>query len=181
MRDADFIPAIVFGFLLGALVMLLLCHPQQLSINLLPSVVTGLITLVVGWWIHTAVRRRTEIERIPMDYMSDLNRRIRDLISACIGTSGNERLSNFRRLSIEVNELREFARGTRQSELKSLEKALGEHYIDFKIYLTDDDAVDKERASRVSSEIRKTALRLQWRICKQVLDGTTDATFFAAE
>lgn len=181
MRDTDFLPAIAFGFLLGVLVTLLWCHPEQLFVGLLPSAVTGLTTLGVGWWIHTAVRRRTEIERIPMDYMSDLNRRIRDLISACIGASGDERLSNFRRLSIEVNDLREFARGTRQSELKRLEKALGEHYIDFKRCLTDDGAVDKARASRASSEIRKTALKLQWRICKQVLDGTADAAFFTAD
>ena len=106
------------------------------------------------------------------------------MISACSGTSGYERTVNFRRLGIEINGLREIARRTPRHGLKRLEQALGLHYIDFKRHLTDDDAVDKGVASRASSEIRMTALKIQkiqWLLCKHVLDRTTDDDVFASE
>lgn len=181
MKKPDFIPVLAFGVLLGSLVTLSLREPQRLPVSLVPSLVTALTTIVVGWWIHTAVRRRGELDRIPIDYLSDLNRRIGDLISACSGTSGDERTVNFRRLGIEINGLREIARRTPRHGLARLEQALGLHYIDFKRHLTDDDAVDKGVASRASSEIRMTALKIQWLLCKHVLDRTTDDDVFASE
>ena len=176
---SDFLPAIVFGALLGSLVTLSLRDPQRLPVSLIPSLVTGMTTIVVGWWIHTAVRRRGELDRIPIDYISDLNRRISDLISACFGTSGDEQTVNFRRLGIEITELREIARRTTRLEL--LEQALGSHYIDFKRHMTDNDAVDKGLASKASSEIRMTALKIQWRLSKHFLDRTNDDDVFAVE
>ena len=181
MRKSDFIPAIVFGALLGSLVTLSLRDPQRLPVSLIPSLVTGTTTIVVGWWIHTAVRRRGELDRIPIDYISDLNRRIGDLISACFGTSGDDQTVNFRRLGIEITGLREIARRTTHPELLPLEQALGSHYIDFKRHLTDNDAVDRGLASKASSEIRMTALKIQWRLSKHFLDRTTDDDVFAAE
>ena len=181
MKRSDFIPAIVFGALLGSLITLSVREPQLLPISLIPSLVTGTTTIVVGWWIHTAVRRRGELDRIPIDYISDLNRRIGDLISACFGTSGSDRMVNFRRLGIEISGLREIARRTGRPELLPLEQALGSYYIDFKRHLTDSGTVDKGLASKASSEIRMTALKIQWRLATHFLDRTTDADVFAAD
>lgn len=181
MKKSEFIPAVVFGALLGSLVTLSLRDPQRLPISLIPSLVTGLTTIVVGWWIHSAVRRRGELDRIPMEYLSDLNRRIGDLISACFGTAGDEQLLNIRRLGIEINGLREFARQTTPPVPRALEEALGWHYIDFKRHLTDTGAVDKGLASKAGSEIRMTALKIQWRLSRHFLDRTTDDPVLVAD
>lgn len=182
MTKFDFIPAAVFGVALGSLVTLGVRDPQRLPVSLIPSLVTSMTTIVVGWWIHTAVRRRGELDRIPIDYISDLVGRIGDLISACFGASDDERVVNFRRLGIETNGLREVCRRTRRPDMISMEGELGSHYIDFKRHLTDsDDAVDKGLASKASGEMRMTALKIQWRLCRYFLDRTTDTDIFGVD
>lgn len=52
------------GVLLGSLVTLSLRDRQRLPVSPVPSLVTAMTTIVVGWWIHTAVRRRGELDRI---------------------------------------------------------------------------------------------------------------------
>ena len=180
MKKFDFIPAAVFGVALGSLITLGIRDPQRLPISLIPSLVTSMTTIVVGWWIHSAVRRRGELDRIPIDYISDLVGRIGDLISVC--ASDDDRVVHFRRLGIEINGLREICRRTGRRDLISMEGERGSHYIDFKRYLTDsNDAVDTGLASKASGEMRMTALKIQWRLCKYLLDRTTDADVFGMD
>lgn len=75
MKKFDFIPAAVFGVALGSLVTLGIRDPQRLPVSLIPSLVTSMTTIVVGWWIHSAVRRRGELDRIPIDYIHIGSRR----------------------------------------------------------------------------------------------------------
>ncbi len=92
--------AIIFGFgaLLGALAMSLVREPKLPTSGL----ISATTTVAIGWWIHRAVRRRGELDRIPIDYLSNLNRRIDELISTCLDAAtedgGSERLVNFTRL-----------------------------------------------------------------------------------
>ena len=174
--------AIVFGFLLGALTMSLV-RESQLPTSGLISATT---TFAIGWWIHRAVRRRVELDRIPIDYLSNLNRRIDELISACLGTatadSGPERLVNLTRLSNEIYWLRDIAERV-QPELNSLRKELTYHYVDFKRHLTDlteSDSVDMIWASNASRELRITALKVQWSICQHILDRKKNTDIFAS-
>lgn len=102
------------------------------------------------------------------------------MISAC--ASDDERVVHFRRLGIEINGLREICRRTRRRDLISMEGELGSHYIDFKRHLTDSaDAVDTGLASKASGEMRMTALKIQWRLCRYFLDRTTDTDIFGVD
>ena len=78
----------LLGILLGALAMPLVREPQLPISGELQLPISGLIsaatTVAIGWWIHSAVRRRGELDRISIDYLSNLNRRIDELISTCL-------------------------------------------------------------------------------------------------
>lgn len=169
--------AIVFGVLLGALITSLVREPQLP----IPSLISATTTVVIGWWIHRAVRRRGELDRVPIDYLSDLNRRIDELISACLDTattdSGPERFVNFTRLANEIHWLNVIAERV-QPKLKQLGDELASHYVDFKRHLTEIDSVDIRLASKASHEMRMTALKVQWSICQHILDRKKNTDIF---
>ena len=174
--------AIVFGFLLGALITSLVREPQ-LPIS---GLISAMTTVAIGWWIHRAVRRRVELDRIPIDYLSNLNRRIDELISACLGTatvdSSPERLVKLTPLANEIYWLRDIAARV-QPELNSLRNELTFHYVDFKGYLTESDSVDMIDmigVSNASRELRITALKVQWSICQHILDRKKNTDIFAS-
>lgn len=186
------IPAIILsallGVLLGALAMPLVREPQlpisggpQLPISGLISAVT---TVAIGWWIHSAVRRRGELDRISIDYLSNLNRRIDELISTCLDAAtengGTECLVNLTRLSNEIHWLSVIAKGIQQSELNQLEDKLVSHYVAFKRHLTESDSVDMIWASKASHDVRITALKVQWSICQHILDQKKNTNIFAS-
>ena len=176
------IPAIVFSALLGALIMSLVREPQLPASGL----ISATTTVAIGWWIHRAVRRRVELDRIPIDYLSKLNRRIDELISECLNAattdSGPERLVIFTQLSNEIYWLRDIAERV-QPELNSLRNELTSHYVDFKRHLTESDSVDMIDmiwVSNASRELRITALRVQWSICQHILDRKKNTDIFAS-
>ncbi len=177
------IPVIILGALLGALAMSLIREPQLPTSGL----VSAIATVAVGWWIHRAVRRRGELDRIPIDYLSDLNRRINELIPRCLDTTttGEDRLMNLRLLSNEINWLLIIAKRVQpklkgQPKLNQLGEELTSHYVNFKSHLTESDPADWGSASNASHEIRMTALMVQWRICQHILDRKTDIDIFTS-
>ena len=123
MTRFKFILTMLVGVTLGTVVTLCVRDPQRLPISLVPSLITAMTTIIVGWWIHTAVRQRGELDRIQIDYISDLNQRIRELTTACSVATGEERVVPFRQLSIEISHLLEIARRS-QPELSGLKRDL---------------------------------------------------------
>ena len=95
---------IIFSAFIGALSTLLVCEPHVPTSGL----ISGLATIVVGFWIHSALRRRGELDRISIDYLSSLNRQIDELVSVCLntGTKSRNRLVSLRLLSNEIHWLR---------------------------------------------------------------------------
>jgi len=180
VTESSFIPAVLFGALLGALVTLSVRNPQDLPASLIPSLVTALTTLVVGWWIHTAVRRRGELDRIAIEYLADLCRRIGDSIPACFVAAGDARTATFRRLGMDIAGLRDMGRRTLWAGRPDLERALLLHYFDFKKQLTGSAEGDDGRALKASGELRMTVLRIQWRLSKHFLDRARDVDVFAS-
>ena len=173
-----YIPAVLFGLLVGALLMLLVRDPQRLASGVAPSLVTAITTIVVGWWIHSAVRRRGELDRVPIAHISNLSQRIGELISDCLqATEANERLRLFRQLGIEIGFLCNLIKSTAALESIHLE-TLNLCYVSFKRCLTDSDSPDIALASQASNELRMAVLRIQWRFCQRIVDGTTDTGFF---
>lgn len=174
--------AIVFGVLLGTLITSLVREPQLP----IPSLISATTTVVIGWWIHRAVRRRGELDRVPIDYLSNLNRRIDELISECLDAattdSGPEHLVNFTRLANEIHWLNVIAERI-QPKLKQSGDELASHYVDFKRHLTESDSsdsVDIRLASKASHEMRMTALKVQWSICQHILDRKKNTDIFAS-
>lgn len=173
------IPAIVFSALLGALAMLLVREPQLPTSGL----ISAMTTVAIGWWIHRAVRRRVELDRIPIDYLSNLNRRIDELISKCLEAAtedgGAERFVNLPQLSNEIYWLSVIAEKV-QPEQNQLRNELTSHYVDFKWHLTESDSVDMIWASKASCDLRITALKVQWSICQHILDRKKNTDIFAS-
>ena len=139
MKDIDLIPAIVFGAVLGALVTLLAGAARVSLAALAPGLITSATTIVVGWWIHKAVRRRGELDRIPIDYLSRLNQRIDRLISACLDNPKD--IANFTRLSNEIHWQIALLRKMRP-ELDLLGEEIAARYVQFKKHLTDSESAD---------------------------------------
>ena len=144
---------------------------------MVPSLVTAITTIVVGWWIHSAVRRRGELDRVPIAHISDLVQRIGELISDCLRASDvNQRLSLFRQLGTEIGFLCNLIENTAAFNATHLQ-TLNSHYVAFKQCLTDSDNPDIGSASQASNKLRMAVLRIQWRFCRRIVDGTTDTGF----
>ena len=167
MKDIDFIPAIVFGALLGALITLLAIASRLSLTGLTPALITSTTTIIVGWWIHKAVRRRGELDRIPIDYLSKLNHRIDARISACL--ENPKQIANFTILSNEIHWQIVLLREMRP-DLNVLGEEIATRYFQFKEHLTGSESADITSASKTSHEIRITALRIQWKLSRHVLD-----------
>lgn len=164
MRDVDLIPAIVFGALLGAL----LASVSRSSLTgLAPGLIASATTIIVGWWIHKAVRRRGELDRIPIEYLSKLNHRIDARISACLESP--EQITNFTLLSNEIHWQIVLLRKMRP-DLNVLGEEMASRYVQFKKHLTDSEPADVISASKTSHDMRITVLRIQWKLSRHVLD-----------
>ncbi len=175
MKNPKNILFIVCVVIICAISMSLVPRPHKF----LPAFLNAGTTVVVGWWIHSAVRRRGELERVPIDYLANLYRRIDELTTVCLEATeqDSERLVEFRRLSNEIHWLCIIA-GRMQPNLGRVGDKLGSHYVDFKRYLTESDSPDLVWASKASQELRLTALNLQWKMCQHILDRKTATDLF---
>lgn len=171
MKDVDVIPAIIFGAILGALVALVAGTHRPSLVDLAPGLIASATTIVVGWWIQKAVRRRGELDRVPIEYLSRLNQRIDRLISACLDNP--KVIANFAQLSNEIHWQTALLRKMRP-DVKPPGEEIASLYVQFKRHLTDSEPPDIMSASRTSHEMRLTALSIQWHLCRHVLDRPGD-------
>ncbi len=165
---------LVIGVLIGTFVMSWVDTPH-ISICL----INAGVTLVVGWWIHSAVRRRGESERVSTDYLSNLSRRIDELIMTCQGVTnrGPDGTIEFTRLSNEIYWLCIVAEKMKPSLTSSVEK-LRTHFFIFKTHLTGDANPEIGLALMEANEMRMTVLKIHWDLCRCVLDRRTDTGLF---
>ena len=173
MKDRDLIPAILFGAVLGAIVTLSVREPGALYPGPLPSLITAGTTIVVGWWIHGAVRRRGELDRIPIDYLLELRRRIDGLVTACLrDTNTPQYLANFTQLANELHWLGVILLRARP-DMESKNRELLTLFVQFKTYLTGDKAggvADVAAAAQTSHDLRALVLRIQLLLCQVFLE-----------
>ena len=101
------------------------------------------------------------------------------LISNCLDAAeANERVTLFRQLGIEIGFLRNLIESTAAIDESIRLETLDSHYVAFKRSLTDSDSSDIGLAPQAGNKLRMTVLRLQWRFCRRIVDGTTDTGFF---
>ena len=181
MKHSDLALTTAFGVVLGTTVTLWLGESCVLMADLVPSLIVASTTVAVGWWIHSAVRRRGELDRIPIDYISELNQRIDRLTSVCLAASDrSERVASTVRLSNEVYWLTVLLKKMRPASAPLGDK-LAAHYVDFKEHLTAHEDPELLPASGVSHEVRMAALAIQWHLCRHVLDRRTGDNVFGLE
>ena len=173
-------PAIVLTGLLSALLSALamsLARDDELPTS---GLVSATAVVAVGWWINSAVRRRGELDRISIDYLSDLNRRVDELISTCLSTATTptNRLVSLTCLSNELHWLGVIAK--KQNLEEHLANELILRFTNFKRPLTGYPSVDWGRASDASHKLRMTALKSQWDISQHVLSRKNNTNIFAS-
>ena len=173
-QTRDLIPALAFGFLLGLLIGSLLQEPSLPSSS---SLMNAGVTILVGWWIHNILRRRGELDRVPIDYLSRLSIRIDGLVSECLDPKHEKKpdaprlLENFVMLSHAVYSLRMVAA---RLDLANLDKDLVQRFLSFKSDLTGQMPSNRTAAVHSGHELRVAAMIIQWHGSQRILDSHID-------
>lgn len=172
MRDVDLIPAMLFGAFVGLIIGLIVRQPE--SWLALPSSLTiPATTIGVGWWINTALRRRAELDRVAVDYLSGVNRRINELIAESLRELESVRLlPALRQLGDEVYWLLGILEKVRPDLHQRLRVGVWDGYLGLKMYLTDDR--DGVRASTAGRDLRFAVLVVHLRLCGHLLRRPRD-------
>ena len=172
MRDVDFIPALLFGAFVGLIMGLIVRQPD--SWLALPSSLTiPATTIGVGWWINTALRHRAELDRVAIDYLSGVNRRINELIAESLRELEPERLlPALRQLGDEVYWLLGILEKVRPDLHQRLRVGVWESFLGLKRHLTDDR--DGVRASTAGRDLRFAVLNVHLRLCGHLLRRPRD-------
>ena len=154
MRSADCIPLFLFGALLGALVASVSREPGIY----VPSLIVATTAMVVGWWVQGALRRRGDLDKIPVDYLSNLVSRIDELTVRCLEQPQvDERLVKLGSLGNEIHILCGILKdmdGVSESTPSSLELS----YFEFKKHLTGPVPARSGYGARASSATRRARL-----------------------
>src|SRR5437773_1228988 len=72
------------------------------------NILTSATALAIGWWVQRALRRRAELDRIPIDAVTKLGNRIGELVNQALDSAHNakptdsELLLRLRLISIEI-------------------------------------------------------------------------------
>ena len=169
-RDAYFLCGLVgVGVVAGVIV----CAPSEfwritVADLLMPAAAVG-----VGAWINTTLRRRAELDRISVSYMSSLNERIEALVDASVNKTKKEKvLSVLRRLGNEIAWLLAVEVEVQQAHSEQSCRLINE-YLELKTSLTD-DLRNSPQSLRASREVRLAALRIHWQLCEHLLRRSAD-------
>lgn len=172
MREIDLIPAMLFGAFVGLIVGLIVQYPES-WLALPPSLTIPATTIGVGWWINTTLRHRAELDRVALDYLSGINRRINELIVEALRELEREQLlPALRQLGDEVYWLLGILEKVRPDLHQRLRVGVWDNYLGLKMYLTDDR--DGVRASTAGRDLRFAALVVHLRLCGHLLRRPRD-------
>ena len=182
MSHVNFALTLLFGVAIGALAV-----AGSRSAEVPPGVLPSLTAIAVGWWINYAIRRQAELERVPLNYISELTKQIDSLVSTCLkihlskpemaipqlmllpqARAQEEGMVKLRQLANELHLLTTLLKGLGDS--RSLRDNLEASYIEFKTHLTGEEEPDVVAASKASHRIRIVVLELHRHICRQILD-----------
>ena len=135
---------------------------------------------MVGWLIAGAVRRRHELERIPIEHVAQVGVRIDELVRSCLvaaqdeagegGLSQEDGRASLVRLSNDVYWLREVLEAFRP-KLVPLGQEAANNFFEMKRYLTNGDRNDTALAAKAGGNLRMTVLEIQWKFCDDMVHG----------
>ena len=105
---SDLLAAFFLGFLV-CLISLSLWDGGEAPIN---GALSAAATLVVGWGIQKALRRQGILDRVSIDYIATVNKRIDELVlgSLSVTTNLEDRLTSLSQLANEIHWLVHLAR-----------------------------------------------------------------------
>ena len=173
--DRQLIPALLFGAVLGGLVVALIREPHFP----VPGLITAAATFIVGWLITGEVRRRAELERIPIEHVAQVGVRIDELVRSCFvavqteaskGGRREDELVSFVELSNDVYWVRELLEAF-APELAPLGRRAADDFFEMKRYLTNGDRNNSALAAEAGRNLRMTILEIQWKFCDEVVRG----------
>ncbi len=172
MKEVDFIPAVLFGVFVGFILGLIAQRPES-WLSLPPSLTIPATTIGVGWWINTTLRHRAELDRVALDYLSAVNKRINGLVAESLKELDHERLLPvLRQLGDEIYWLLGIVEKVRPDLHERLRGGVWDGYIGLKMALT--DARDGLRASTAGRELRFAVLAVHLRLCRHLLRRPRD-------
>lgn len=170
-RRGELVVALVLGFFAGWLFVRLVSDFPSIPSG---NVLTAGTTLAVGWWVQRALRRRAELDRIPIDTINKLSGRMGDLVNQCLDSAqtakptDGELLRKVRLVSIEVTWLGTLVRALGAGEIEHAQ--LQTQYLRFKEGLTGGSTINFGEAGRFGMQMRTRCLQIQLRVCQRILD-----------
>jgi hypothetical protein len=138
-----------------------------------PAMLAALVSIVVGWQIQSGLKKQGELSKIPIDAVSELCKRVDDLIVECLNHSADTKaedpklVEQLRSLSNEVDWLCAIAETCGcDAALTTLTKNSYQELYESATLQTTYNAVSAGKAGR---RLRARALMLQWHICHHVM------------
>ena len=147
------------------------------------SLINIIAVISVGFWTNRIIKRKTQLEQIPIDHLSELVKNLNRLVSDCLSEEENNKItSNLTKLSNEVFWLIEIFDNTHTNNYSGNYSGLGsdlfEFYFRLKNSLTDYDYRNTMQISMASHKLRMAALKIQWVVSQKIISRKKDEDIF---
>ena len=131
------------------------------------------VTVAVGWFIQETLRRRGELDRVPIEAVTRISERLESLIGECSATAArsepNETLLALTRLGNEIDWLARVAASLGVPDSSEITDLKNQRFA-LKGLLTDSPAgTNLMAAENLAREMRLRALKIHWALCERVL------------
>lgn len=142
-----------------------------------------LVTIFVGFQIQSVLRREVELSKVPIEVISDLCKRVADLLANCLkqplenADKNDELTKDLRSLSNEVTWLAHMGNAV------GCDPALGTLLVNAQVDVLSafkESETDQIAAERAGHRLRARVMVLQGAICLKVLEAAADPKTLAA-
>ncbi len=169
MTNTRIIPAAIVGFLAGVMVARFISDPSVTA----ATFVSPITTIFAAWWIQRSIRRQGELDKIPIESVAGLCKRVDDLITKSVDKPADtigidpDLLQTLALLSNELIWIRSIADvlGVKASHHEELFR----DFFKLKTALTGEAKADLMKAEGIARLMRTRMLALQGHISGKIL------------
>lgn len=137
------------------------------------NVLTAGATVFIGWVIQRALRRETELNKVPIDTISRTCGRVESLVHDAAGKPEGTLGRDPALLTTLSNLLREaewLERLAASFGIADAAERLTDAVLRLDQDLTRGEHVNLQAASRTARDVRVELMRLQWQLCQRITD-----------